>query len=346
MHLIAVILLKRALSPPIKTTRAIARLWPTSLRCALGRLRSVRPFNPIMRLVYYSIACVPGSSCQKQWLQSIRSLRRNNKEIAVCLFVYGTPEPYVAAEADRQNVRLFALGPYADCFSALPASQATVLPRYRTLHKLLSLRHCPSEHVEQILYVDCDTFFFGDVATLFDRYRTLHWYAREEPCSSRSRDGYDAGYVDEALLAQLARQEHAEPVLPYNSGVFLMNHGVWSELARYSHDFLRFTWRLLLGQCRAPEGIEWLDHEALALARANASEADWRGALPYPSRNAWIVEQVALWLTLGLVPSLTHDTLAPTDVAQGGECLVPHDAMLAHYYSNNEQAFFERVTPL
>ncbi len=130
-----------------------------------------------MRLIYYSIACMAGSRCEAQCVESIRSLRRHNERIEVCIFVYGAPQSFLIDEARRFNVELRMLGPYIDCFAHLPPYQADVLTCYRTLHKVLSLRHCPLENAEQVLYLDCDTYFFDDVAQLFERafFERLRW---------------------------------------------------------------------------------------------------------------------------------------------------------------------------
>ena len=70
-------------------------------------------------------------------------------------------------------------------------------------------------------------------------------------------------------------------------------------------------------------------------------------ALPYPSLNTWIIEQIALWLTLGHLPAFSLGTFARSVVPQGGEF---HDVsrsggrcILAHYYSGTENEFFEAV---
>ena len=41
--------------------------------------------------------------------------------------------------------------------------------------------------------------------------------------------------------------------------------------------------------------------------------------LPFPSSNPWILDEVALWLTLGQIPGLTHGSFCREDVRQDGE---------------------------
>ena len=66
-------------------------------------------------------------------------------------------------------------------------------------------------------------------------------------------------------------------------------------------------------------------------------------ALPYPSSNWWIVEEIATLLTLGGLSGLTYDVLRRADVAQNGEfngadgCSPP---TLVHYFSHLEEEFF------
>ena len=57
----------------------------------------------------------------------------------------------------------------------------------------------------------------------------------------------------------------------------------------------------------------------------------------FPSKNPWIIEEVALWLTLGRLSWLTHDILSRQDVVQGSEYSSQAGYLLAHYFSRNER---------
>ncbi len=303
------------------------------------------------RLTYYSLAALGGEACERQWVQSIRSLRRFNPWARVVLVLYGAPRAETLAEARAMNVQVIYGGDYGRCFAHLPPRVAEVLVRNPTLHKVLSLRLCPTEGVGQVLFLDCDTYFFDDVDRLFERYRARHFYAREEPGSSRSPGGCDPTYVDEAVLRQMAWAERLAPIPPYNSGVFMLNGGAWDHLRYLADEFLAFVWRLLVGlRFGSPLGAQLDEAQQVLLAR-NSSDDDLRRSLPFPSSNAWIVEEIALWLTLGRIPGLTHDLLGRQDVAQSGEAAERARARrrgrpgptVAHYFSGGENGFFAEV---
>ena len=306
---------------------------------------------PGERLVYYSLAAVGSAACERQWVQSIRSLRRYNGDIPVFLFVYGSLAAGTLAEAERHGVRVINGGDYATCFADLSWAAAQALVRNPTLHKVGSLRLCPTEAAGQVLFLDCDTFFFDDVDRLFERYQGHHFYAREEPGSSRSHYGYDRTYLDEAVLQGMERAEGLQPIPPYNSGVFMLNGGAWDHLRALAGDFLSYAWRLLLGQEYASPLGAAPEPAVSSLIRRHADEKDRRSRLPFPSSNAWILDEVALWLTLGRIPGLTHEVLDRADVAQNGEAVEiaragPDRPILVHYYSGWEDRFFSHVAPL
>ena len=140
--------------------------------------------SKITRLVYYSLAIMPFGSREAQWIQSIRSLRRYNRDIPVQLFLFNGAPAAIIREAHRQRVEVFELGDYAQYLDGLSV-HGSLLAQYPTFHKFLVLRHSPARAANHILYLDCDTFFFGDVETLFRRYGSFDWCAREEPCFSR-----------------------------------------------------------------------------------------------------------------------------------------------------------------
>ncbi len=299
-----------------------------------------------MKLVYYSLACSNESNCASQWVQSIRSLRRYNRHVPVYLFLYNTVSEGLLHEASRWGVAVHHLGDYRAYLHALTVNWA-ILAQFPTFHKILSLAHVPGRAASQILYVDCDTFFFSDVELLFDLYRSCDWYAREEPLSQRSHYGYDPAQVDEAGLSALCRHHDLRPVEPFNTGVCLFNHGLWHDLDRHRITYLDWAWRLLMGRFLGPTEPPPGEASLAAAVRAAATAFERSRAIPYPSQNFWIVEEVALWLTLGHLPGRSQGFLTPTHSLQGGEPLeapgLGRDAVLAHYFSSLETAFFAAV---
>lgn len=299
-----------------------------------------------MRVAYYSLANSPDSGREEQWIQSIRSLRRYNQAIPVCLFLFNGATSRLLQEAQRWSVHLEFLGDYQEYLQRVYV-RGSVLSLYPHLHKFLSLGNSSFPDASQVLYLDCDTFFFEDIELLFDHYAEYEWYAREEPSSLRSHYAYDPGHIDEDLLQRIAQQEGLQPVIPFNSGVCLLNHGVWNALQSLKVHYLDLAWRLFCGcQLNAPQGTVH-DPEMRQAVLNVLSDYDRRRALSYPSTNIWIIDQIALWLTLGHLPNLTLSLLTPAHVLQGGECLALGDSgsrcVVAHYYGTLEREFFSCV---
>jgi hypothetical protein len=280
---------------------------------------------------------------ERQWCQSIRSLRRHNASIEVHLVHYGSVPRGIVREAERQRVAVHRPGGYRDCLEAVFPEHADALSHCPTFHKILSLRFIPVGHAAQVLYLDCDTFFFCDVARIFQNHQTRHFFAREEPWSRRSHYGYRPGHIDEDLLVRTCAAEKLAFIPPYNSGVMLFNHGVWSTVGALAERSLSYGWRLLAGVCED----EQLARECSLALREQVALSFRRSPEPpplrYPSSNWWIVDAIATWLTLGAVRGLTHDVFRRADVVQGGEYndIEPESPpVLVHYFSNLESEFF------
>jgi hypothetical protein len=298
-----------------------------------------------LRLVYYSLAVSQEGRPERQWGISVRSLRRHNKSIPIYLFVYGAETPASVREvAAHGNVTVCELGRY-DAYLKRISPHGSMLALSPLLHKILSLRHLPDRELSQVLYLDCDTFFLDDVEKLFDRYGSCDWYAREEPCTSRSRSGADPLHVDEDALRRIARAEGLRPIAPFNSGVWLLNNASWRSLDRLGTTFLDVVWRLVLGWDQKTADLHSAMELRIAAALADAAAAlDRSRALPYPAGSLWMVDQIALWLLLGGLP-LSGGLLDEHDVPQGDDAL---DAVangrgwiVAHYFRVLENAFFE-----
>jgi hypothetical protein len=146
--------------------------------------------------------------------------------------------------------------------------------------------------------------------------------------------------LDEDAFRALTKPLEVEPIPPYNSGAFLVNGSVRTALVALRDVFFSFAWRLAAGaslrfDLRVPPEL-----------RSRASEwlkISGNQPIAYPSNKFWILEQIALWLTLGRIPSLSHGQFAPDDVLQGQEFVLFRSwrnwCTLAHYYNCNESQF-------
>lgn len=296
--------------------------------------------------VYYSLANLGDGRYERQWLQSIRSLRRRNASVEVHLVLYGPVSNEIVRETARQRVALHCVGGYRERIEEACPEYADALSCYPALHKMLSLRFLPLGNAGQVLYLDCDTFFFGDVASIFANHQSRHFYAREEPWSRRSPYGYRPAYLDEDVLARTCAAERLQFIPPCNTGVMLFNLGLWAALAAASENSLTYCWRLLATICEDDELARECSPALREKVRQSLTRSPKQPALPYPSTNWWIVEEIATWLTLGSLKGLTHDVLRRADVAQNGEFNGTDGSSsptLVHYFSNLEDEFFGRV---
>jgi hypothetical protein len=302
--------------------------------------------STLKRLVYYSLAISPFGSREGQWIQSIRSLRRYNRDIPVQLFLFNGAPLAIIREAHRQRVEVFELGDYAQYLDDLFV-RGPLLAQYPTFHKFLVLRHSPARAANYILYLDCDTFFFDDVETLFRCYGSFDWCAREEPTSRVSHLPSNHFHLDEECFESVARAAGLHYVYPCNTGFCLMNRATWERLDELRIVYLDLAWRLLVARQLAMKRPSRWESEIYAATMPRVTNWDRSRALPFPSQNHWIIDEIALWLTLGHIPNLSQVLLHRDDVAQGSECVEAlrpgWPCVAAHYFSSLESAFFDTV---
>ena len=301
------------------------------------------------QVVYYSIALWPespefASRYCSQLCASVSSLRQFNREIPIFVFVYGPMAEQYASDLVESDAIIKQMGPYEKALQQVAPATWTVLATYPVLHRWMVFDILEELNPRQILYLDCDTFFLDDVRRLFDQYTSAGIYAREEPFSRRSHLGYDPSYLDEDRLSALLPGPTTRSLLPFNIGVCLMNAGSWRSVHRRLGVFFDYVWRFLLwahqNPTRARSAPEWAKNLlAPVLAALGPVEP-----LPLPSNNAWIIDQMSLWLTLGDVPDLSVGLFQRSDVLQGGEFLDREpglgDPVLCHYYGANTSRFF------
>ena len=297
------------------------------------------------RLVYYSLLAPPAPRADLSWQfeTSVATLRAHNPDIPVVLFLHGALPADVATTCRRFRVMVHHQGAYAERLAALCPAGAAALAAYPLLHKYLNFRELAASGVEQAMCCDLDTLFFGDVGVLFDRYGDADVVAREEVNCCRSHHGHDPSFIDEELLGRLAGAERRAPVPQFNLGFVLFNHFVVERLRELDRLFVDDAWRLVSWMAAHPVAGTALaaygEFVGLDRALATITATDRQRALPFPSTNRWILDEVALWLALGAVPGLRTADFDRADVAQNGEVLGVEAAaapwIACHYYTQN-----------
>lgn len=281
-----------------------------------------------MRMIYHALN--PRNPLyERQWLQSVRSIRLYNQTIPIYLYLFGVENPSIIAECKRHNIVLInTMIPTLN----LPPFVTNLLNQYPVMHKFVPLLLIPNNIITQVLYLDCDTYLFDDVDILFERYKDRQFYAREEPNTRRSTGN---PLVDDHM-ARLAAQDGLAFVPPYNMGVCLFNHGLWAQLGGLIETFYTNTYRFMMDL--------WAHGETRFDARV-----PYGTPLAYPlaGMEAYIVEQVALWYTWGNV-DFTHGIFARSDLNQSAEEYIGRKTkpLLAHYYHLSEDLFFQQVARL
>lgn len=282
---------------------------------------------------------------------SLWSLRRRNRRIPAVVLVHDPPPPGLAAVCAAHGAELLEQGSYADRLARLCPQGWPVLAADPTLHKFLS--HGALGDVGRVLCCDADTLFAADVEELFDRYDEADLYAREEVHTGPSRHGPDPRFLDEPALRRLARDLGVRAIPPFNTGVVLLNHGRSADLALLHGWFVSCVWHLMVWMSAHPQhtagsGFGTLD--GIGSAYGLASQEQRARALPYPSANQWIVEEVATWLALGALPGLTTGFLSSAHVPQNGELADPRhpgglDWLLCHYFSTDPRTALTWLDP-
>lgn len=299
-----------------------------------------------MRIVTYSLS-ISGppqtTDYHEQLFCSVKSLRSYNRVVSIHVFLYGEHPQVFITDLEREGVTVHQMGSYEDAIRRFRPRAFRTLVRYPVLHKWMNFHKLASFGPSQILQIDCDTFFFDDVEILFDRYMECHYYGREEPSSKASHFGYDPQYLDEDKLFALARREGATPMSPCNIGISMLNHGLWSEVAQRTAMVLDYAFRFIGSMARNPETRGLLWPELAEVVMIDLLEQPDVSDLPFPSSNVWIIEQVALWLTLGHVPGLTHGHLSRAHVRQGDEEDQSETKVIHHYFGMDKTAFLSAM---
>jgi len=190
------------------------------------------------------------------------------------------------------------------------------------------------------------------------------WCAKEIPGSRLSASGTTSN-LDEETISDIAKTEGLNPTAPCNTGVCLLNRGLLTGFVELQDAFLDYCWRLMVGmQIDKFQNSERGARNASALREksgkyldklrtpvmAAATTEDIERALPYPSDNWWILDEIAWLLALGKIAGLRQKIFTREQVCQGEETIAAAKSgslpLLAHYFSYYESAFFDSVQPL
>ncbi len=297
------------------------------------------------RICCYSLSIPEGGrdDLLTQLVTSVESLRHYNQAVIIILFAYGDVPLPLKHALRALGVRIWLLPPYSTRLAQLCPNGWPFLSQYPLLHKFLNFAEISSLEPDQVLLLDCDTYFQGDVARLFEQYGDADLVAREEVGSRRSPHGYDPQMIHEEELAHVGRMAGIQPAPPFNLGVVLLNNGLWRRLAGLSTLHACYAWRFMVWMAANPSAADSPYGEGVAVEPlrqhwSSLLPGDQFLALPYPSANRWILDEVTLWMTLGHLPGTTFRDFKSTDVIQNGEFVERKKDptwVVCHYFSQN-----------
>lgn len=305
-------------------------------------------------LVHYSVVLSDKDRLAhllRQLAVSLTTLRVRNPETPVVIFCHGTVPDVLARLAAHHRAEIVEQPEYVHRLRAHLGSLGAAFEHYLPLQKFLNFEQLAQLPQQHVLYLDCDTVVTGDLVELVRRY-DANVVAREEVGSERCIHGGDPAYLDEAQLRHtaLTTAEFA-PAPAMNTGVVLFNNLPRAQARRLEAGFCRWALRFAVWMAMHPprtDAREYGDVVDCDLLQRHLASPDGRrlGALavPYPSINRWIIEEVAIWMALGELGNLTFDCFAPAAVAQAGEPLAGRlPTAIWHYFSSNQQAMEDRL---
>jgi hypothetical protein len=303
-----------------------------------------------MDAVFYSLAFAGSQTAPVQLARSLNSLRIVSPDQPVFVFLFGeSPRGFV--EALRQlNADVRPLGDYRAYIARVEPDHAELFALDPRLHRWLVLEEPELKACARLLYIDSDTFFFEPASNLFERYRDADLYAREEPLCRRSIHGYNPSYLDEEKISELRVRERLGPVPPFNTGVCLFTRELADAITANLPHYFDYLYRFLSWFQLHPVPVAGAVTSSTQMIYERHLRSAAGQALPYPSQNRWIVDEIALWLALGRFSNLRFADFAPSDVWQGAEFEQMSTEsplpQLCHYYGKNTDRFFDLLYEL
>jgi hypothetical protein len=305
-----------------------------------------------MEGIFYTICPAPDFARTFMHLAQLRlsveSLRRVSPSIPIYIFTFGISSSTIEKTVKQSGIRIIEKGSYSSILEQYCGARTAVFSEYPVLHRWLVLEDLRHLLENTLLYVDCDTYFMADPAILTIS-KEFDWYTREEPCSSRSYLGYDPDYLNEKALESLAQRLSGRTIPPGNTGIILFKNRVWERIQTVLHHFFDYIWKFLNWMARYGDSRILADQRMQPILREVARFAPSDkpvDALPYPSSNGWIVDELSILLALGHLQQFSWGFLDRRQVLQGYEFagLRPRtpefaQAVLCHYYTKNHAEF-------
>jgi hypothetical protein len=137
-------------------------------------------------------------------------------------------------------------------------------------------------------------------------------------------------------LEALYFAEGSRYIQPFNVGCVLLTNKLAARLWNSFDVLINYVWRFIVDLAERPAAdSDGPDVVSFRRSKGMLTSLDY-GPLPYPSRNPWIKDEPALWLTLGRIQDVRVGIFKTEDVIQGIEILfrdVPW--IVSHYFSIN-----------
>jgi len=272
-----------------------------------------------------------------QLLTSVQSLRAHNPRIQIVVNCYGVLPEAIRSQLLELDVAIVGHVDYATRLKKFGPGKWRALSHYPVLHKFLDLSSLKRFSPTQVLLLDCDTLINKNLTRFLASHTSADCYGRADTGSIRGASHSDSVYLDEAGLQNLAESIGARFVPPFNTGVVLLNRGLWLKIARMERLYVELAWRQMLWLAEHPARDE--GDAVRYIRKMRMARSIYARSLRYPSSNGWIVEQVAAWLTLGKVGRITTADFNAREVPYFHDlkalACVRSRWAICHYFSRN-----------
>lgn len=309
------------------------------------------------RLAYYSVSghgSIQRADILDKLCHSAASLRRFNPTLDIYVLAYQPLPDRIIRKLSAAGVNVDDQLSYETLVGRADPIRCDILTLHPALHRFLNLRYFEKFDPEQILFLDVDTLVFRNLDQLFQSHTDRECFAREETGSRRHLGGYCPGLmVNEEELHSLVQREGISWVPPFNCGVILFNSLAWRALAQLPEVLLQYAWNFTLWMALNPAepeagfseaaGVEYLRRRYPQTLTAERDQA-----LQLPTNNRWLMDEIALWLTLGRIQDFSYADFLSSEVSQSTEVFADRERQpdfIGHYFNQGYQQARKFIEP-